>query len=81
VLFLNGLTFSEARKFLAGELARYYLPAEVKLNVSMGMLRSVRFMSQERPNGPVVITFIPVYHDQRPLCRWRTFKERFHEAH
>ena len=74
VLFLNGLTFSEARKFLAGELARYYLPAEVKLNVSMGMLRSVRFMSQERPNGPVVITFIPVYHDQRPLCRWRTSK-------
>lgn len=54
VLFLNGLTFSEARKFLAGELARYYLPAEVKLNVSMGMLRSVRVYvtgKAERPGS------------------------------
>ncbi|HEY4706571.1 MAG TPA: SLBB domain-containing protein [Thermodesulfobacteriota bacterium] len=42
VVSLNGLTFSEARQFLAGELARYYLPGEVKLNVSLGMLRSVR---------------------------------------
>lgn len=42
VLSLNGLTFSEARQFLGGELSKYYLPSEVKLNVSMGMLRSVR---------------------------------------
>ncbi len=54
VLFLNGLTFSEARRFLAAELAKYYLPGEVKLNVSMGMLRSVRVYvtgKAERPGS------------------------------
>lgn len=42
IIFLNGLTFNEARAFLKKELARYYLPSEVKMNVSMGALRSIR---------------------------------------
>jgi len=42
VLHLSGLTFAEAREFLAKEFSRHYLPSEVKMNVSMGSLRSIR---------------------------------------
>ncbi|MBI5453116.1 MAG: SLBB domain-containing protein [Deltaproteobacteria bacterium] len=42
VLHISGLTFSEAKTFLDKELSRYYLPSEVKMNVSMGALRSMR---------------------------------------
>jgi len=42
VLHLAGLTFSEAQKSLEKELARYYRPSEVQVNISMGRLRSIR---------------------------------------
>ena len=42
VLHLSGLTFSEAKKFMEKEFSRYYKPSEVKMNVSMGSLRSIR---------------------------------------
>ncbi len=41
-LHLAGLTFSEAKDFLKMEFARYFNPSEVKINVSMGQLRSIR---------------------------------------
>ena len=42
VVTLAGLTFPEAKDFLHKELSRYYNPNEVKMNVSMGALRSIR---------------------------------------
>lgn len=42
VLHLSGMNFTEANAFLLKELSKYYLPAEVKLNVSMGRLRAIR---------------------------------------
>lgn len=42
VVTLAGLTFLEAKDFLHKELTRYYNPNEVKMNVSMGALRSIR---------------------------------------
>ncbi|MBI3804147.1 MAG: SLBB domain-containing protein [Nitrospirae bacterium] len=42
ILHLAGLTFSEAKSFLETELSRYYKASEVKMNVSMGRLRSIR---------------------------------------
>src|SRR5579884_760152 len=42
ILHLAGLTFSEAKSFLETELGRYYKPSEVKMNISMGRLRSMR---------------------------------------
>ncbi|MCG3117568.1 MAG: SLBB domain-containing protein [Candidatus Manganitrophus sp. SA1] len=42
ILHLAGLNFSEAKSFLETELSRYYRPSEVKMNVSMGRLRSIR---------------------------------------
>lgn len=42
VLQLSGMNFSEANVFLQKELSKYYLPSEVKLNVSMGRLRAIR---------------------------------------
>lgn len=41
-LQLAGLSFSEAKTLLGQELSRYYKPSEVKMNVSMGKLRSLR---------------------------------------
>jgi protein involved in polysaccharide export with SLBB domain len=42
VLQLSGLSFEEGRVFLERELGRYYKPSEVKMNLSMGRLRSLR---------------------------------------
>lgn len=42
VLHLAGLTFSETKEFLETDLGRYYKPSEVKMNVSMGRLRSIQ---------------------------------------
>ncbi|HET6370411.1 MAG TPA: SLBB domain-containing protein, partial [Nitrospiria bacterium] len=41
VLQLAGLTFAEAKAYLEKELSRYYKASEVKMNVSMGRLRSM----------------------------------------
>jgi protein involved in polysaccharide export with SLBB domain len=42
ILHLAGLTFSEAKSFLEKEFSRYYKPSQVKMNVSMGRLRTIR---------------------------------------
>lgn len=42
VVHLAGLTFAEAKIFLEKELSRLYKPSEVKMNVSLGRLRSIR---------------------------------------
>jgi protein involved in polysaccharide export with SLBB domain len=45
VIELAGLTFSEAKKFIANEFGRYFKPSEVKINISMGSLRSMRIFA------------------------------------
>lgn len=42
VLHLAGMSFSEARDYLLQELARYYKTSEVRMNVSLGALSSMR---------------------------------------
>ncbi len=41
-LRIAGLTFQETRAFLEKEFSRFYIPSEVKMNISMGALRSIR---------------------------------------
>jgi protein involved in polysaccharide export with SLBB domain len=41
-LHLAGLTFADARDYLLNELSRYYKASEVKMNVSLGALSSMR---------------------------------------
>lgn len=52
ILHLSGLTFSEAKSFLETELSRYYKPSEVKMNVSMGRLRSIRIFVVGKAQRP-----------------------------
>ncbi|MBI5587928.1 MAG: SLBB domain-containing protein [Deltaproteobacteria bacterium] len=52
ILNLAGLTFSEAKKFLELEMSRYYRPSEVKMNVSMGALRSLRIFVVGKAQRP-----------------------------
>ncbi len=42
VRHISGLTFGEAKDFLTGEFSRYYIPSQVKIDISMGKLRSIR---------------------------------------
>ncbi len=42
ILLLSGLTFTEAKRVLEKEFSRFYRSSEVKMNISMGRLRSVR---------------------------------------
>ncbi|MBI3598839.1 MAG: SLBB domain-containing protein, partial [Nitrospirae bacterium] len=42
VLRLSGQTFAGAKTFLEKELSRYYQASEIKMNISMGSLRSMR---------------------------------------
>lgn len=42
VVHLAGLTFTEAREMLEKEFSRFYKTSEVKINVSMGRLRTIR---------------------------------------
>ena len=42
VIHLAGLTFAEAKGFLEKEFSRYYKRTQVKINISMGKLRSIR---------------------------------------
>ncbi|MBI5191623.1 MAG: SLBB domain-containing protein [Nitrospirae bacterium] len=42
VMHVAGLTFAQARKHIEDAFARYYRPSEVKVNVGMGRLRSMR---------------------------------------
>lgn len=40
-LHLSGLTFTEAKTFIKKEFSRYYKLTEVKINISMGQLRTI----------------------------------------
>ena len=42
VMHLAGMSFSEVKQFLAMELSRSYKASEVRMNVSMGRLRSIK---------------------------------------
>lgn len=42
ILHLTGLSLAEAKAYLAKEFSRYYKASEVKMNVSLGSLRSIR---------------------------------------
>jgi protein involved in polysaccharide export with SLBB domain len=60
ILHLAGLTFSETKNFLETELSRYYKPSEVKMNVSMGRLRSIRVFvvgNAQRPGSYTLSSF------------------------
>ncbi|CAG1065134.1 Polysialic acid transport protein KpsD [uncultured bacterium] len=51
-LHLAGLTFAEARDYLLQELSRYYKPSEVRMNVSLGALSSIRVFVAGRAASP-----------------------------
>lgn len=51
-LHLAGLTFSEARDYLLQELSRYYKTSEVRMNVSLGALSSIRVFVVGRAASP-----------------------------
>lgn len=60
ILHLAGLTFSETKNFLETELSHYYKPSEVKMNVSMGRLRSIRVFivgKVQRPGSYTLSSF------------------------
>ncbi|MEO2054500.1 MAG: SLBB domain-containing protein [Nitrospira sp.] len=59
-IHLAGLTFSEAKEFIREEFGRYYKPTEVKINISMGQLRSIRVFivgKAERPGSYTLSSF------------------------
>lgn len=59
-LHLAGLTFAEAKVFLRKEFSRYYKPSEVKMNASLGQLRSIRVFivgNARRPGSYTVSSF------------------------
>ncbi|MFQ5779939.1 MAG: SLBB domain-containing protein [Nitrospiria bacterium] len=59
-LHLAGLTFSEAKRFIRKEFSRLYKPSEVKLNISMGRLRSIRIFvvgKAKRPGSYTLSSF------------------------
>ncbi|MGB3940555.1 MAG: SLBB domain-containing protein [Candidatus Manganitrophaceae bacterium] len=65
VLPLSGLTFSESKAFLEKEFSHYYKASEVKMNVSMGRLRSIRIFvvgKVERPGSYAVSSFSTLIH-------------------
>jgi len=51
-LYVAGLTFDEARAYLAQEMSRYYKPSEVKMNISMGRLRTIRVFVLGKVRSP-----------------------------
>jgi len=51
-IHLAGLTFSEAKGFIRNEFGRYYKPSEVKINISMGQLRSIRVFIVGKASRP-----------------------------
>ena len=59
-LHLAGLTFSESKDFIKKAFSRFYDPSEVKMNVSMGQLRSIRLFvvgKAERPGSYTLSSF------------------------
>lgn len=60
ILHLSGLTFSEARDSIEREFSRYYKPQEVKMNVSPGMLRTIKVFvvgKAQRPGSYTLSSF------------------------
>lgn len=60
ILHLSGLTFQEAKSFLEKEFSRYYKSSEVKMNVSMGRLRTIRVFvvgKAQRPGSYTLSSF------------------------
>ncbi|MFQ5580869.1 MAG: SLBB domain-containing protein [Nitrospiria bacterium] len=59
-IHLAGLSFSEAKQFIRKEFGRYYKPTEVKINISMGQLRSIQVFvvgKAERPGNYTLSSF------------------------
>lgn len=52
VLQIAGLTFAEAKSSIEKEFARYYMPSEVKINISVGALRSMRIFVVGKASKP-----------------------------
>ncbi|MBI5747019.1 MAG: SLBB domain-containing protein [Nitrospirae bacterium] len=52
ILHLSGLTFTEAKDFIEREFSRYYLPQEVKMNVSTGRLRTIKIFVVGKARRP-----------------------------
>lgn len=52
VFHIAGLTFAEARSFIEKEFARYYMASEVKINISVGALRSMRVFVVGKASKP-----------------------------
>ncbi|OGP16858.1 MAG: hypothetical protein A2V21_303360 [Deltaproteobacteria bacterium GWC2_55_46] len=52
VLHPAGLTFAEAKAYLQEVVARYYKPSEVKMNLSMGALSSMRVFVAGSASNP-----------------------------
>ncbi len=60
VLHIAGLSFSEAAAFVKQEVSGYYKPSDVKIDISMGALRSIRVFvvgKARRPGGYTVSSF------------------------
>lgn len=51
-LHLAGLTFAEAKNYLERELGRYYKTSEVRMNVSLGALSSMRVFVVGKAEAP-----------------------------
>jgi len=49
---LAGLTFADAKNYLESELGRYYKPSEVRMNVSLGALSSMRVFVLGKAENP-----------------------------
>ncbi|WDT75429.1 MAG: SLBB domain-containing protein [Candidatus Manganitrophus sp.] len=52
IVHLAGLTFAEGKTFLEKEFSRYYKASEVKMNVSLGRLRSIRIFVVGKAQRP-----------------------------
>ncbi|MCK5351850.1 SLBB domain-containing protein, partial [bacterium] len=60
VLHLSGLTFTEGKAFIEKEFSRQYKPTQVKINVSMGRLRSIRVFvvgKARKPGGYTISSY------------------------
>jgi protein involved in polysaccharide export with SLBB domain len=60
VLHLSGLTFSEGKAFIEKEFSRQFKPSQVKINVSMGRLRSLRVFvvgKARKPGGYTISSY------------------------
>jgi hypothetical protein len=60
VLHLSGLTFSEGKAFIEKEFGRQFKPSQVKINISMGRLRTIRVFvvgKARKPGGYTISSY------------------------